>query len=274
VVTVPTVREIKEALAGAGLQEIEKNKFTQLNADEGFCRGACMDWMRRVLQGRLAYDYERTVGKGVRREARMRDIHATVMGRVIAAAQEIESDLETRAGSLRARVNEINKLEGKAWEDAAEAYQAEQATFNQERRAYNAMSEHGPMTAGWSKMSRELDALRSKPGAKRTFSNITPASGSAPKNLGTSGRVQETIGKVVRELAPGSASMFTFKSPTEIGHSVSVVRSQNSSALFDPSYGMFAGAGVDPVVRGCEYLLNGVYPGMQSLEFIMFVKKA
>jgi hypothetical protein len=37
---------------------------------------------------------------------------------------------------------------------------------------------------------------------------------------------------------------------------------------------MFGGPGIDPVIKGCDYLLNDVYPGMQSLEFIVFVKKA
>jgi hypothetical protein len=106
------------------------------------------------------------------------------------------------------------------------------------------------------------------------FSNLEPTTGSAPQKLGTPDKVKQTIRTVIGELAAPSACMFTFKSPTEIGHSVSVVRSQKSSALFDPSFGMFGGPGVDPVIRGCDYLLNDVYPGMQSLEFIVFVKKA
>ena len=189
----PTTKEIKDAMAGAGLQEVQKNKFTQLNADEGFCRGACMDWMRRVLQGRLAYEYERTGGKGARREARMRDIHATLMGRVIAAAAETESDINARAARLRARVNEINELDGQAWQDAAAAYQLDQSALNQDTRAYSAMSDKGPMASGCAKLSGELDARRGKPGAQRTFAKMTPATGSAPMHLGTSEKVRETI---------------------------------------------------------------------------------
>lgn len=271
----PTVKDIREALQGVGLQEIEKNQFTQLNADEGFCRGACMDWMRRVLQGRTAYEYQRTDNaKGEKREARMREIHATVMGRVIPAAAEIESDFDNRAARLRARVDDINKLDGSAQQDAITRYTADQAAFNRELRAYNALSDKGPMASGWSKLSRELDALRNKPAAGRMFSNLEPTAASAPQRLGTPDKVKQTIRTIIRELAAPSACMFTFKSPSEIGHSVSVVRSQKNSALFDPSFGMFGGHGVDPVIKGCDYLLNDVYPGMQSLEFIVFVKKA
>ena len=276
----PTQGEIRAAMESAGLKEIEGNHFTQLNADEGFCKGACLDWVRRVLQGRVVFGYERTGNaKGQKREAQMREVHAILSGRVFAEVTAMDAEMEQRTHDLAARGRAIPGMTGAAQDEAYAAYEDDAAQLNADLRAYGERAAMGPLAAGWSRVSQQLDARAAATRQKspstmaRSFANITPTSGSADKDLGTPDRVLAAIGKVVRELASGSASMFMFKPASHVGHAIGIARAQLITALFDPSYGMYFGPTVEPALKGFTYLLNTVYPGSSHLEFTVFVKK-
>jgi hypothetical protein len=251
-----------------------------MNADEGFCRGACLDWVRRVLQGRLAYGYERTGNeKGGKREARMREIQATLTGRVIPELKAMEAELEQESAALAARVPAINAMEGDAQQAAIDRYTADQTQLNAAKRAYGDRADMGSVAASWPRVAGQLDAraaqARGKGGTtpKRSFTNLTPVAGSDKQSLQTSARLVAAIGKVMREMAPSTAAVFVFKPASEVGHVIGVFRTTRSTAIFDPAYGMYGGVDVEPAISGVAYLIETVYPGSNSLEFTVFERK-
>jgi hypothetical protein len=198
---------------------------------------------------------------------------------VFANVTAMDTEMEQRRAALAARVPGINLMDGDAQTAAIAEYQEDQRRLNEDLREYGRQGEMGPLAAGWSATSSQLDAgaaaTRNKqPSAmKRPFAGITPVSGSAATNLDTSARVVEAVAKVMRQLAPQSAAIFIFKPQSDIGHAIGVCRTQKSTALFDPAYGMYGGPDVEPAIKGFAYLLNEVYPGSNNLEFTVFTMK-
>jgi hypothetical protein len=239
----------------------------------GVCRGACLDWIRRVLNAtpeemsrKQIYNTE----KRERRLATMADTHATIMNASHERTRLYEADkasLNTRIKEHQEAVNAYNQLP-----DASEAEESRLAsdlqTLQHEKARLTDISNQGAMEVIWSSFAADWKKnqrqLRQKD-RRRTFDKIKIVSDQPKTDIADIGASIDRIMALEFFAPSGQAGcmLFAFEYSEEANdaHAIAIHRLNTGAfQFFDPNYGVYS-TGHSTVLKEClNYLIGRVYP--------------
>lgn len=282
---VPTPAEVTNQLSTYGLTTMSANQFHQ-RGTAGFCRGASLDWIRRVLNqtGRLAYNYDRNTTSGARRQAIMQSIQ----DRYDPATKTQQASLRRIGSAIDTETKAIDelavKLRGMSRDtDQYDTLRKDWASRmeTQDRRTANyAQLVHSANTQGivpyWASLSKEFDqAVQSaKPGSKKSFASIRAIDGRPATTITGDPSLVSAINSTVDLMSDGTCLLWTFESRGSAAHAIAIHQETSAQRyLFDPNYGVFVATGPEAMVKikkAVLYLYKIVYPGNDKYEFTLF----
>jgi hypothetical protein len=261
------------------------NRFHQ-RGTAGFCRGASLDWIRRVLNkhGHLAYDYDRSTPKGARRQAIMQSIQdrydpATKtqqesLKRIGSALDTEKASIDGLADRLRGMTSGTEQYE-RLREDWAERMTKQDLRTQHYAQLVNSANTQG-IVPYWTSLSKEFDqAVQSaRPGSKKSFAAIRAIDGRPATSITDDASLVSAINSTVDLMSDGTCMLWTFESRASAAHAIAIHQETSAQRyLFDPNYGVFVATGPDAVAKvkkGILYLYKIVYPGNDKYEFTLF----
>ena len=186
---VPTtvVERLQQITGAAALSKFSQIGFKNDRFTSGVCQGACLDWIRRILNATadtLAQKQVYDPAKRDRRLAKMAATHATLRDQSAAMKLKLETDRDELNVKVRAHAGQVdsyNKSDNQTDEEA-ERLGKQQVDLTNQRRDLDRLFSKGAMDVVWPQFinhwNADQKAVRSKD-SKKTYEE----SGSLPTTI-------------------------------------------------------------------------------------------
>lgn len=287
-----TIAEIDSAMQGFGMVRLPMFTFRQGDSPgEGYCRGACLNWVRRQFGGRTAgFAYEASSEKGQRTARIMREVNTAFFAAGRAAFDEPHTELAQRRTDL---AREQSRLAAGASDAAIEAFNLRNAALSKDLRDFNARSDashvKGRTAAGWDHLSGPLDQAlaraKGKPAdrIRKKFANIRAVDGIDAVFVANADELERLLCGLFARLSASSCAIISCsRDKATTGHAMVVTRTPKGNlATFDPNCGVYMlqpdTSVADPdrsIARGIVYLMRtALHEDPRTFLYEIFVQE-
>ncbi len=264
-------------------QESQLSNTSLKNAvSNGFCAGASLAWVRRVLHGGSAKegpeDLHAVVAQLSQKPGKREEFYGDRKAALQGAFQKVQRQTNTDISALNVRAQQIlsDRLPRLSPQQQNDLIDKVQASLDKETRAIRARDQAKQDQINlalktdalydqfWKEFAKQMDAK-----LKTTdYSSLTVVRCSRDRQYGPENGLKTLLGEVLtdRSLAAGNAAMIGLSPPTTgtAGHTVAVHRiNQQLYYFFDPNFGTFA-VDARKLIWMFLYLFLKAYPQLEE----------